>query len=677
MALGPNHPSYAGTLANVAALLAKMGRYRESTARSLEAVEVQWRSLTQNLPTLTDRQKTQLLAGQDIGAAEMLWSIVFHENGLDSAAGASGALMAKQVSFEATRQESAALRDVFVRASSEWQKAFHERQQFRRQYATLVLQGVSDTRQPQSDESVSPDYVRKLGARIENLEQELRQTNPQYAQLARLERVTLADVQKALSPADAVIEYVHYKRYDFDADSSGNEHYGAFVVRQGHVVAVDLGEANKIDDSVHAFRSEVLKNLGSWKAAHPSKRQVREAEAAAAELSSALWARVWQPLEKHLKGVGRVYVAPDGMLGLIPFEALAKQSPEGGWRYLVEEHELVYVGTGRDLARLAMTTKRQAKGSRTAVLIGNPDFNAEPRELAKVVTGLHAKKPRTAVAQGEAAPEGATVGPTGSEPVRSSEIRRDWKPYKELKDLVDAAFKQLKGLGWSVPPVLSDETAVEEAVYGLKSPRILQFATHGYLLGPKKEGEAGWDNPLLRSTLMMAGVNKQPERAAFYRVDNDVMTKAQADGRGLSQAQLDQARIQLADGVLTAYEVTGLDLTNTEFVNLTACETGLGEVTSEGVVGLRQAFLLAGARSLTTSMWEIPAAETIQQIQDFYGRWLGGKGTQGTARYKAFRAAQLEALKRARDTNGGGHPFYWAGVVFVGDPGDLPRVRKR
>jgi CHAT domain-containing protein len=131
--------------------------------------------------------------------------------------------------------------------------------------------------------------------------------------------------------------------------------------------------------------------------------------------------------------------------------------------------------------------------------------------------------------------------------------------------------------------------------------------------------------------------------------------------------------VEVADGILTAYEVTGMNLRNTELVNLTACETGLGEVTPDGVVGLRRAFSLAGARSLTMSMWEVPADETASQIYDFYKNWLAGTAqAQATSRYAAFHASQLAALARARENHGAGHPFYWAGVVFVGDPGDLP-----
>src|SRR5207302_3058844 len=101
------------------------------------------------------------------------------------------------------------------------------------------------------------------------------------------------------------------------------------------------------------------------------------------------------------------------------------------------------------------------------------------------------------------------------------------------------------------------------------------------------------------------------------------------------------------------------------------------EGTPEGVGGLRQAFLLAGARALTMSMWEVPRDATINQMRDFYKLWLGG--SKRAEPYRAFHAAQLAALRRARQDSDlpSGHPYYWAGTVFLGDPGDLPTLRRK
>ena len=118
--------------------------------------------------------------------------------------------------------------------------------------------------------------------------------------------------------------------------------------------------------------------------------------------------------------------------------------------------------------------------------------------------------------------------------------------------------------------------------------------------------------------------------------------------------------------------MTGLDLRDTELVNLTACETGVGEVTPDGVVGVRQAFVLAGARAVTMSMWRVPSLETVEQMVDCYIRWLGPDASE--CRYAALRAAQLARLAAARQDAANectGHPFFWAGSIYIGDPGDL------
>jgi CHAT domain-containing protein len=111
--------------------------------------------------------------------------------------------------------------------------------------------------------------------------------------------------------------------------------------------------------------------------------------------------------------------------------------------------------------------------------------------------------------------------------------------------------------------------------------------------------------------------------------------------------------------VLTALEVTGLNLRGTELVVLSACETGLGEVVQgEGVYGLRRAFTLAGAQTQLMSLWKVDDEETKNLMIEYYQRLQNGEG-----RGEALRQVQLAMLNNSQTE----HPYFWASFIPTGN----------
>jgi CHAT domain-containing protein len=208
------------------------------------------------------------------------------------------------------------------------------------------------------------------------------------------------------------------------------------------------------------------------------------------------------------------------------------------------------------------------------------------------------------------------------------------------------ALKTLLGL--KDDGVLTGSRATEAVLKQAQGPRILHLATHGFFLA---------DQPVKPETFSAA--RARGEQLLVPKGENPLLRS------GLALAAANQLRSGGDDGILTAAEVTGLDLQGTELAVLSACETGVGKIhNGEGVYGLRRAFVLAGVRTQVVSLWKVDDAATKELMSDYYKRLNTGAG-----RSQALRSAQLAMLADPRRA----HPYYWAAFVLIGEGAPMKR----
>ncbi len=324
--------------------------------------------------------------------------------------------------------------------------------------------------------------------------------------------------------------------------------------------------------------------------------------------------RIWAPVEGHLGGARVVLLSPDGPLAAVPFAALPGRK-EGS--YLLEELTLASVPVPQALAGAGGPAPGRHGPSLLAV--GDVDYN-EARAPAA----------RAALIGGRGAP---------------AATRRAWERLPATFTEVAAVSKSFAGLfeGGTVTD-LSKGRATKAAVReALPRVRYAHLATHGFFAPEDAAGE--W-HPLLMAGIALAGANRTP-------------------GEGEE------------DGILTALEVSEMDLTRLELAVLSACETGLGkESKGEGLLSLQRAFQAAGARSVVASLWSVDDRATQSLMSDFYR--VAWDPEKIVSRAEALRQAQLSMLRDgvrrgsvkelvAEKGTRRVPPFYWAGFVLSGD----------
>jgi CHAT domain-containing protein len=318
----------------------------------------------------------------------------------------------------------------------------------------------------------------------------------------------------------------------------------------------------------------------------------------------------WKPITEQLKGVKRLYFCPDGVYHQVNPRTLL--NPTTG-KYVADEMEVQMISRSADLLEIK-SRKAQNKNfsDYQMYLFGYPDYSNLPNLKAN-----NKPAPNNALDRSFQKQRFYDLG-TGT-------ILSLPGTKKEVESI--AVFAQKVGIKTKV---FQELQANEENLKKLQNPDILHIATHGFF---HDESEVEIKNPLLRSGLILAGAELAIKKLLPDTQEN---------------------------GILTAQEVLGLDLENTELVALSACETGLGEIKNgEGVYGLQRAFLQAGAKSIIVSLWKVDDAATQEFMSSFYENWLVKK----MPKTQAFTQAQ-QKIKSSEKYK---EPYYWGAFVMVGE----------
>jgi len=329
-----------------------------------------------------------------------------------------------------------------------------------------------------------------------------------------------------------------------------------------------------------------------------------------AELGNRLYRRLLMPALGEVPEGTPLVIIPDGILALLPFEALVTggkpvwksgkcgEYPEG-LTYLGDVYPISYYQSITAMT-LVRTLGKQQKPSDKTLAIVDPVFSLEDDRVKKV----SAEKRRT------------LMNKITGERLMSVKTQLNGLEFHRLPLTAQ--------LGESLKKVDPEKTDLFGGFEARKSVllerdltpyRSIVFATHGYF---------GTDLPSIQEPVLIMTLLDQPEGQ---------------------------------DGFLRLTEVMSLKI-NCDIVALTACQSGLGkQISGEGIMGMGRAFQYAGAKSVLMSLWSVAESSSVDLVTSFFKHLREGKN-------------KMEALKLAREEirkAGYDHPFFWAPFILVGE----------
>jgi CHAT domain-containing protein len=433
--------------------------------------------------------------------------------------------------------------------------------------------------------------VSVLEKEANELEKSLVASSQDFSEYRKGMQITWEDVRNSLKPDEAAIEFTDYKKREKDGGDAII--YCALILRSN----------SEYPEMIRLFNEDQVRAIID-KSGSNNISDINDIYGSANKRDERLYDLIWKPIEQYLNGVKNVFISPSGLLYKISFPAIS----DGRDVYLCDKYQI------------------QVKGS---------TGNISPQNLFS----------------GGNKPSALVFGGIQYGTHKDSDV---WTYLKGTKDEGDAVNSILEKAQMNVRYLTGTDATETFFKQNAGNFNILHIATHGFFFGDpnvvryeekKQEVEYGEvtfrgaargygvnsfvnnENPLMRSGLVLAGAN-------------DVWVKTE---KGESD-----------DGVLTAQEVTQIDLRKNDLVVLSACETGLGDIKgNEGVYGLQRALKMAGVKYIIMSLWQIPDKETVEFMERFYYYLLAFRDIK-----EAFYTTQKE-MRAKYD------PYYWGAFVLM------------
>ena len=403
---------------------------------------------------------------------------------------------------------------------------------------------------------------------------------------------TWQDVRNALKKDEAAIEFIKCYNFYSLTDSTPSPYYIALVVRS------DYDEPKTIVLGSTNFIGE-LKN-----------DELLDSE------DLEIFENLWGPIEPYIRDIKTVYFSPTEELNSIAIEYASM----GNNLRLCDTWNLIRLSSTREVVNYTNNHH-----NRNAVLYGGLKYNLDRDGL---------------IAESRSYPRQST---STHRAIVSDNLRYGVNDLPGTLEEVTEIYQLFP----NKPRLITDISGTEESFKSLAGSKydIIHLATHGFFWSESDAKKRNYVNFIKAAQL---------QSSTF---EDNAMTRSGLIFSGANIGLMgNELPDDVEDGVLTALELSNMNLGKVDMVVMSACESGLGETSGEGVFGLQRGFKLAGANSLLMSLWKVDDRATKLLMIEFYRNYLSGKSKQ-----QSLKLAQDNLRQSAEYSD----PKYWAAFVLL------------